>query len=104
MLLPLPPGLVDSSKSQGLFLDGELVGVRGGVGVGRGEGGVPSLQPSGRGRPRAVFFFFFFLPSWPKKEKEVSAEMLTTESFKKGVGIMTEKRTKLALDKDNYTN
>lgn len=63
---------------------------------------MPSLQPSGRGRPRAVVFFFF--PSWPKKEKEVSAEMLTTESFKKGVGIMTEKRTKLALDKDNYTN
>lgn len=64
-----------------------------------GGGVVPSLQSLGRGRPRGGFF-----PSWPKKEKEVPAEILTTESFKKGVGIMTEKRTKLALDKDNYTN
>lgn len=76
--------------------------MRGGVGGGRGG----SAQPTAirEGQAKGSFFFFFFLPSWPKKEKEVSAEMLTTESFKKGVGIMTEKRTKLALDKDNYTN
>lgn len=78
------------------------MGVRGGVGGGRGE--CPAYSHQGGAGQGQLFFFFFFSPSWPKKEKEVSAEMLTTESFKKGVGIMTEKRTKLALDKDNYTN